>query len=79
MPTVLQKEGFAVRIYTRDHPPPHVHVVKADEVIIINLGSATEPVTIREARMQRTAARRAVEIVEECRLFLLEKWSEIYE
>ncbi len=27
VPTVLRAEGFAFRIYTKDHPPAHVHVV----------------------------------------------------
>jgi hypothetical protein len=26
MPTVVREAGFEVRIYTLDHPPPHVHV-----------------------------------------------------
>jgi hypothetical protein len=32
MPTVLRDEGFEVRIYTSDHPPPHVHVAKAGAI-----------------------------------------------
>jgi hypothetical protein len=28
VPTVLRERGFEVRIYTLDHPPPHVHVAK---------------------------------------------------
>lgn len=79
MPVVLMQNGFEVRIYTRDHRPPHVHVVKANEEIIINLGSETEPLAIREVWMNRADARRAVVIVEEHRLFLLQKWGEIYE
>ena len=34
MPTVLREQGFEVRIYTLDHPPPHVHVAKAGANII---------------------------------------------
>jgi hypothetical protein len=39
MPTVLREAGFEVRIYTLDHPPPHVHVWKAGAVLKIDLMS----------------------------------------
>ena len=77
MPTMLLQHGFDVRIHTRDHCPPHVHVIKANEEIIINLGGEMDLMTIREVWMNRADARRAVEIVEEHRLFLLEKWRDI--
>ena len=37
MPTLLREDGFEVRIYTLDHPPPHVHVAKAGAVVKIAL------------------------------------------
>ena len=37
MPTVLREAGFEVRIYTFDHPPPHVHVEKAGATVKIML------------------------------------------
>lgn len=37
MPTVVREAGFEVRIYTLDHPPPHVHVWKAAAVVKIDL------------------------------------------
>ena len=44
MPTVLREDGFEVRIYTFDHPPPHVHVAKAGAIVRIDLSThaATE-------------------------------------
>jgi hypothetical protein len=39
MPTVLREAGFEVRIYTLDHPPPHVHVWKAGAVVRIDLAT----------------------------------------
>ena len=41
MPTVLREEGFEVRIYTLDHPPPHVHVAKAGAIVRIDLATLT--------------------------------------
>ena len=43
VPTVIREEGFEVRIYTFDHPPPHVHVAKAGAIVRIDL--ATHEVT----------------------------------
>ena len=39
MPTVVREAGFEVRIYTFDHPPPHVHVAKAGAIVKINLST----------------------------------------
>ena len=39
MPTVVREEGFEVRIYTLDHPPPHVPVWKAGAVVKIDLAT----------------------------------------
>ena len=56
MPTVLREGGFDVRIYTFDHPPPHVHVAKAGAIVRIDLGThaATEIVgTISDRDVRR--------------------------
>ena len=75
MPTVLRQDGFDVTIYTNDHRPPHVHVWKAGGEIVINL----DPVEIaRVEAMKRKDAAKAVEIVEEYRDDLLERWHEIH-
>jgi len=39
VPTVVREEEFDVRIYTFDHPPPHVHVAKAGAIVKINLST----------------------------------------
>ena len=39
MPTLIREGGFEVRIYTLDHPPPHVHVAKAGAIVKIDLSS----------------------------------------
>jgi hypothetical protein len=39
VPTLIREDGFEVRIYTLDHPPPHVHVAKAGAVVKIDLST----------------------------------------
>lgn len=71
MPTVLREAGFEVRIYTCDHPPPHVHVWKAGAVVKIDLATqeAVEivgAITDREVkRAERLVARHAARLKRE--------------
>lgn len=71
MPTVLREEGFEVRIYTFDHPPPHVHVAKAGAVVRIDLAThmSTEivgAISDRDVkRAERLVARHAKQLKEE--------------
>jgi hypothetical protein len=39
VPTLICEAGFEVRIYTLDHPPPHVHVAKASAIVKIDLST----------------------------------------
>lgn len=57
MPTVLNVDGFQVRILVppREHGPAHVHVWKAGTVVVINLPDGDQPLSIRKVRGMRTA------------------------
>jgi len=59
VPTSLRERGFEVRIYTLDHPPPHVHVAKAGAIVKIDLATsqATEIVGSISDRDVRVAER----------------------
>jgi hypothetical protein len=39
VPTLVREAGFEVRIYTLDHPPPHVHVARAGAIVKIDLAT----------------------------------------
>lgn len=47
MATIAKTNGFSFRIYPNDHQPPHVHVIKADGEVIIELGDENNLPTIR--------------------------------
>ena len=80
MPTILQQEGFKIRIFVDDHEPPHVHARCDQALVIVNLAVAAGQVpTIRtvkhaSAEIQRSALR----IVTENNNFLLEHWRRIH-
>ena len=75
MPTVLQIDGFEVMIYPNDHNPPHVHVFRAEGEVIINIDDSA----VRDAwEVKGKDIRRAQQIVEQNRDFLMQKWDELH-
>ena len=45
MPTVLKQDGYQFIIFTKDHPPAHVHVKRAENAARVRL----EPVEIMDS------------------------------
>ena len=76
MPTVLRERGFEVRIYTFDHPPPHVHVAKAGAIVRIDL--ATLSVTEIVGQISDREVKRAERLVARNAARLLEAWEKIH-
>jgi hypothetical protein len=77
MPTVLRVDGFRVIIFLppREHDPAHVHIVKANGEIVIELASDDEPQRIRDVYgMKGPDAIRAFRIVEEHSTMLWTEW-----
>jgi hypothetical protein len=77
MPTVLTVDGFRVVIWYGDHEPPHVHVFKANEEAVINLGNADTAPSLREVYMRARDVRRALRIVYDNQEFLVSEWERI--
>lgn len=76
MPTLIREGGFAVRIYTLDHPPPHVHIAKGGAVLKIDLSSCQ--VTEIVGRISDRDVRRAELLVAKHSQFLREAWTTIH-
>jgi uncharacterized protein DUF4160 len=76
VPTVIREEGFEVRIYTFDHPPPHVHVAKAGAIVRIDL--ATFDVTEIVGDISDRDVKRAERLVARHAKQLKEEWSKIH-
>lgn len=76
MPEILRLFGLRFYIYTRDHRPPHVHVVSQDgmakfaiedEIVLIdNEGMKTKDLKLAEA------------VIEENRENILKEWVKIH-
>lgn len=75
MPTVLRVGGFAFRIYTKDHDPPHVHVYNADGWCRLDI--ATGAVT-KIAGMRPVDVLQATRILAAYEELLTQRWEEIH-
>ena len=76
MPTVIREDGFEVRIYTFDHPPPHVHVAKAGAIVRIDLGSCTATEIV--GAISDRDVKRAERLVAQHAKTLKKEWTKIH-
>jgi hypothetical protein len=70
MPTISIFYGIYVRMYVRDHPPPHFHAVYGDNVAFVAIATGE----VIEGRLPKTAARLVKEWAELHREELVENW-----
>ena len=76
MPTLFKLFGLIFRIYTRDHQPPHVHVIsqEGEAIFIID-----QEVTVKDNKgMKPKDVSLAVSILEENREIILEEWNKLH-
>jgi hypothetical protein len=76
VPTVLRERGFEVRIYTLDHPPPHVHVAKAGAIVKIDL--TTHQATEIVGSISDHDVKGAEKLVAQNAALLKEHWEKIH-
>jgi len=79
MVTVHRAHGLRVVIFVNDHEPAHVHVFGDGEAKINLLGAEGVPELVSAVGMTRADLRRALRIVMEEQVVLLDRWSEIHE
>jgi Domain of unknown function (DUF4160) len=78
---VIVREGeWSLEIYTRDHPPPHVHARCPGGEAKVSIPPPGQPVTVLRAHnLAAHQALRAVRLVEACIEELRTAWSEIHD
>ena len=77
MPTLFKLFGLIFLIYTRDHQPPHVHVIsqEGEAIFIID-----QEVTLKDNKgMKPKDVSLAVSILEENKELILEEWNRLHE
>ena len=57
MPEVSRFYGIVIKVYFRDHPPPHLHAVYAEHQALYDI----ETLEVIEGDLPRTAAKLVVE------------------
>ena len=79
MPTILRFGGLRVVIYTNDHPPPHVHAIRAGAEARIALGGEGErPSLITNEGLSRRELEKSLAEIDRNRALLLQRWREIH-
>ena len=76
MVTVHREAGLRFVIFTDDHEPAHVHVSGDGNAKIDLTGPDGKPELVTNDGFKAGDLRKAMRIVAEQRVFLLEKWSE---
>ena len=75
MPKILEIRGYKFYIYTDDHLPLHVHVLKGGSEVKINLAPEIEIVHNYDFKSQEL--RQILTITSENYEYLIERWHEI--
>jgi hypothetical protein len=80
MPTIIKQDGFRIVIYPNDHTPAHVHVLKGDGEVRIELGNEKISPSLMSVRgkISDREVVRALSLVTEYQIELLAKWDEIH-
>ncbi|MEM8829234.1 MAG: DUF4160 domain-containing protein [Cyanobacteria bacterium P01_G01_bin.19] len=79
MPTILNVDGYSIRIYFNDHLPSHVHVIKNNGECVINFIGKNGKPELREVENLKTKeVRIAIKIVEEHQDKLIAEWKKIH-
>ena len=76
MPTILILFGLRFMIYTRDHYPPHIQVLK--EVVGAKIGIYPEIYIMENRGLSDKDLKIALEVCEKNQELLLEKWVEFH-
>jgi hypothetical protein len=81
MPTVVRKDGFSIHVFAppREHPPPHVHVYKAEGHAVIAIGTATgELISLHVYQMSPGDLAHALQLVRQHQVLLVEVWRKLH-
>jgi hypothetical protein len=71
MPTIAYFYGIAIRMYLREHPPPHFHALYAEYDATVSIATGE----VMEGELPKTAARLVKEWALANREGLLDNWS----
>ena len=79
MATVLRIDGYAVRIWSNDHLPRHVHIFKGEGECVVNLVGKDGNPELREFyNLKRKEIAKAIAIVCDNQEKLVEAWNRIH-
>jgi hypothetical protein len=80
LPIVHSEGGIVFRVYSNDHPPPHVHAINRDGAAKIELGDEHSPARVVrvDGPMRDREVLKAVRVVEREWRMLLNAWRRVH-
>jgi hypothetical protein len=79
MPTICRKQGYRVVIYTNDHRPAHVHVIKKPREAVFTLHCPHGPPELRESKgMKLQEVNDILDALTDCIPSLCGEWRKIH-
>ncbi len=68
----IRDGNISIRIYSGDHPPPHIHAVAAGEMILVDIRDAV----VTEGHLPKTLSNRVLAYVKDHQQELLDAWAD---
>jgi hypothetical protein len=76
MPVIFQKNGYRFFFYSNEHEPVHIHVKHGTGEAVFSVGTKVE---LRESKgMKIRELSKALELAEEHKKIILQKWHEYF-
>jgi hypothetical protein len=76
VPIIWREDGFDIRVYPNDHEPAHVHVIKSDGELKVQIKGTILP--LANWGMKDKDAAKACHLVKDRRVQLLKAWEDIH-
>lgn len=74
MPTLLNQLGFKFFFYANEHEPKHVHIIKGDDYVKVELFT----MKISQCYMKPKSLKKALALVELNQDYFEERWDEYF-
>ena len=80
MATVVRIGRLRVMVYSRDHPPPHVHVVapRGQAKVLVD-GPEGHPRLVWNLGLSRRELAQALAVIEDHRALILAEWKRVHD
>ena len=73
-PTLLRQEGFVFFFYANEHEPRHIHVMKGDNYVKVDL----ETLEVNKNFFKKNELKKVLNIIKENQIMFIRRWDEYF-